>query len=218
MKKKILPILLFSLSTFIYGQDKGIKKPIVIPSDSIEVVFTDIEEILEHKELGLSKRQEAVFKVKNEYVKRDLKVLNDRTDMLPVEKNETEKKIKESYVLFIERTLSNSQLDLWSKIKKESEFIAPDNGLKSDIKDLNDAFKDEQKEIYDRYKSDRKIFAAQRKVRFKRKEKSKAKLVEYYNTPVEDNNVMSLEEIKILMQELDTSLNDEESIDSKFDY
>jgi len=97
MKKIIsLSILLLAFSVS-YGQ----KKP-VIQSSSDVIVYKDIENILQHKaELGLSHKQEASFVVKNEYIKRDLQALNDRTDMLPVEKKETEKKVKNSYQLFL---------------------------------------------------------------------------------------------------------------------
>ncbi|WHT40398.1 hypothetical protein QNH98_07415 [Myroides sp. mNGS23_01] len=68
------------------------KKPVIQSSIDV-IVYKDIENILQHKaELGLSHKQEASFVVKNEYIKRDLQALNDRTDMLPVEKKETEKK------------------------------------------------------------------------------------------------------------------------------
>ncbi|WP_158961609.1 hypothetical protein [Myroides fluvii] len=206
MKKIIsLSILLLAFSVT-YGQ----RKPVIQRSSDI-IVYKDIENILQHKaELGLSQKQEASFVVKNEYIKRDLQALNDRTDMLPVEKNETEKKVKNSYQLFIQRTLNKDQMDVWAQKKVEYDLaMVNDDGLKADLKVLDALYKAEQKEIYRKYGMDRAIYTAQKNTIRKKYETDRLKLMEYYNVSEEENDVMSLEEIANLVKEFDDYYNGE---------
>ena len=206
MKKIIsLSLLLLTFSAS-YGQ----RKP-VIHNTSEAIVYKDIENILQQKaELGLSQKQEASFIVKNEYIKRDLQALNDRTDMLPVEKKETEKKVINSYQLFIQRTLTKDQMDIWAQKKVELDLAnIQDNGLKADLKALDASYKAEQKEIYRKYGMDRTIYAAQRKAIRKKYETDRLRLTEYYNVTEEENDVMSLEEIANLVKEFDDYYNEE---------
>lgn len=206
MKKIIsLSLLLLAFSAS-YGQ----RKPVIHNSSEV-LVYKDIEAILQHKaELGLSQKQEASFIVKNEYIKRDLQALNDRTDMLPVEKKETEKKVKNSYQLFIQRTLTKDQMDLWAQKKVELDLDnIQDNGLKADLKALDAIYKAEQKEIYRKYGMDRTIYAAQRNSLRKKYETDRLRLTEYYNASGEENEVMSLEEIANLVKEFDDYYNGE---------
>lgn len=200
MKKIIsLSILLLAFSVS-YGQ----RKP-VIQSSSDVIVYKDIENILQHKaELGLSQKQEASFVVKNEYIKRDLQALNDRTDMLPVEKKETEKKVKDSYQLFIQRTLNKDQMDVWAQKKVEYDLAnIKDDGLKADLKALDAVYKADQKEIYRKYGMDRAIYGAQKNTLRKKYETDRLRLMEYYNASGEESEVMSLEEIANLVKEFD---------------
>ncbi|MBB1148670.1 hypothetical protein H4K35_00735 [Myroides sp. NP-2] len=206
MKKIIsLSILLLTMSAT-YAQ----RKPVIMTANDI-VVYKDLETILEHKaELGLSHKQEASFVVKNEYIKRDLQALNDRTDMLPVEKNETAKKVKESYALFIQRTLTKDQMDLWAQKKVEYDLAnKQDNGYKADLKELDAVYKAEQKEIYRKYGMDRKIYAAQKTALRKKYDTDRLNLAQYYNVTKEENDVMSLEEIANLVKEFDDYYNGE---------
>ncbi|MDM1043246.1 hypothetical protein HX004_02730 [Myroides sp. 1354] len=200
MKKIIsLSILLLAFSVS-YGQ----KKP-VIQSSSEVIVYKDIENILQNKaELGLTQKQEASFIVKNEYIKRDLQALNDRTDMLPVEKKETEKKVKNTYQLFIQRTLTKDQMDIWAQKKVEFDLAnIHDEGLKADLKALDAIYKADQKEIYRKYGMDRTIYAAQKNTIRKKYETERLKLMQYYNATEVENDVMSLEEIANLVKEFD---------------
>lgn len=200
MKKIIsLSILLLAFSVS-YGQ----KKP-VIQSSSEAIVYKDIENILQNKaELGLTQKQEASFIVKNEYIKRDLQALNDRTDMLPVEKKETEKKVKNTYQLFIQRTLTKDQMDIWAQKKVELDLAnIHDEGLKADLKTLDAIYKADQKEIYRKYGMDRTIYAAQKNTLRKKYETERLKLMQYYNATEVENDVMSLEEIANLVKEFD---------------
>ncbi len=206
MKKIIsLSILLLTMSAT-YAQ----RKPVIMTANDV-VVYKDIETILEHKaELGLSHKQEASFVVKNEYIKRDLQALNDRTDMLPVEKKETAKKIKDSYRLFIQRTLNQDQMDIWAQKKVEYDLAnTQDNGYKVDLKELDAIYKAEQKEIYRKYGMDRKIYAAQKATLRKKYETDRLNLAQYYNAEKEENDVMSLEEIANLVKEFDDYYNGE---------
>ncbi|MGG5507352.1 MULTISPECIES: hypothetical protein [unclassified Myroides] len=200
MKKIISLSILFLSMSMTYAQ----KKPVLLTGNDI-IMYKDIEVLLENKgELGLNQKQEASFVVKNEYIKRDLQALNDRTDMLPVEKKETEKKIKAGYQLFIQRTLTKDQMDIWAQKKVEYDQTNNiDKGLKEDLKDLNELYKLEQKEIYRKYGMDRKIYAAQKTAIRKKYDTDRLKLTEYYNATGEDNDVMSLEEIANLVKEFD---------------
>lgn len=175
------------------------------------VEYKDIETILENKaELGLDYKQEASFVVKNEYVKRDLQALNERTDMLPVEKQETAKKIKDSYHLFIQRTLTKDQMDIWAQKKVEYDAAnKQDNGYKEDLKELEKIYKAEQREIYRKYGMDRKIYAAQKTSLRKKYDTDRQNLAEYYNASNEESDVMSLEEIANLVKEFDDYYNGE---------
>ena len=200
MKKIIsLSILLLAFSVT-YAQ----KKPVLLTGNDL-IVYKDFELILENKgELGLDQKQEASFIVKNEYIKRDLQALNDRTDMLPVEKKETEKKVKAEYQLFIQRTLSKDQMDLWAQKKVEYDIAnSVDKGLKEDLKELDALYKAEQKEIYRKYGMEKKIYAAQKTTLRKKYDTDRLKLTEYYNAIGEESDVMSLEEIANLVKEFD---------------
>ncbi|MBB1139641.1 hypothetical protein [Myroides sp. WP-1] len=206
MKKIISLSILFLSLSMTYAQ----KKPVLLTGNDI-IVYKDIEVLLENKgELGLNQKQEASFIVKNEYIKRDLQALNDRTDMLPVEKKETEKKVKAGYQLFIQRTLTKDQMDIWAQKKVEYDQANNiDKGLKEDLKNLDELYKAEQKEIYRKYGMDRKIYAAQKTSIRKKYDTDRLKLTEYYKATGEENDVMSLEEIANLVKEFDDFYNGE---------
>lgn len=206
MKKIISLSILFVVFSMAYAQ----KKP-VIPNSSDVIVYKDIENILQQKEeLGLNKKQEAAFIVKNEYIKRDLQALNERTDMLPVEKKEAEKKVKMSYQLFIQRTLNNDQMDTWAQMKVEFDTNnIKDDGLKADLKTLETQYKVDQKEIYRKYGMDKAVYSAQKNTLRKKYEKDRLNLTQYYNTPEGEKEVMSLEEIANLVKEFDDYYNEE---------
>jgi len=206
MKKIISLSMLFSLFFVGYAQ----KKP-VIQNNTETIVYTDIENILSNKsELGLNSKQEASFVVKNEYIKRDLLVLNDRTDMLPVEKKETEKKVKESYQLFVQRILTTDQMDMWAQMKVELDNAnQKDDGLKADLKSLQANYKEEQQEIYRKYRMDKQVYNAQKTISRKKYETDRLRLMQYYNMPESKKDVMSLEEIANLVKEFDDYYNEE---------
>lgn len=197
MKRQyLLSMLLFPFFTLAQ------EKPIITDNNSI-IEYLDIQHILSNKEeLQLNSKQEVSFVLKNEHVKRDLLFLNNTENLLPIEIKEAEKKIKNEYQFFIERNLDNDQFELWEKIKKEIEDEEnQDLGIKKDLELLKQNALQEEKEIFNKYKNDRKIYIAQRNVRKKKNAKTKSKISEYYNAPVKENDVLSLEEIKNLIKE-----------------
>ncbi len=177
----------------------------MIINNSEPFTYSDIENILSNKqELGLTPKQEAIFTIKNEYIKRDMLTLNERTDMLQIAKINTNKKLKEDYNLFIERNLNDEQIDKWTQIKVNLALAASNNeDFKKETKRLYENFKADHKEIYRKYKSDKKIYRAQtNSLRYKFNNDYKA-LVNYYNISDKEHDVMSLEEIANLVKEFD---------------
>lgn len=189
------------ISILTYGQ----RKPVIINTDE-PFTYPDIENILSNKqELGLTPKQEAIFTIKNEYIKRDMFTLNERTDMLQIAKINTDKKFKEDYNLFIERNLNDEQIDKWTEIKVSLALAASNNeDFKKEAKQLYKNFKTDHKEIYRKYRTtDKKVYKSQtNSLRYKFNNDYQA-LVNYYNISDKENDVMSLEEIANLVKEFD---------------
>ncbi len=200
MKKLLFLSILFLGILTSYGQ----KKPMIINMAEV-FSYPDIENIISNKqELGLTPKQEAIFTIKNEYIKRDMLTLNDRTDMLPIEKINTNKKIRADYNLFIERTLNDEQMDKWSQIKINIALAASnDENFKKEAKKLYENYKTDHKEIYRKYKTDKRIYRAQVTSLRKKFDTDYQSLEKYYNAPEKENSVMSLEEIANLVKEFD---------------
>lgn len=206
MKKILLLFLILSSVTSSYAQKKSKKDD---KKAEIKIEYVDIKQILDNKEnLNLSPHQVTALNIKNEYIKRDLAKLNSKKTMEKVEKDMHERELKKSYDLFIKKTLNNDQFKEWTIIKKELLQEGQEElTLKQALKKLEVEYKAEVKEIYRKYKTNRKIYYAQRNIAKKNYETKKIKLVEKFEKkdqdPEEEERVLSLEEIANLYKEYD---------------
>ncbi|SDH40461.1 hypothetical protein [Myroides phaeus] len=210
MKKVIFLFLILTSLSSVYGQRKS-KKVETKP----KIEYLDIREILENtSELGLTSKQTAAFTIKNEFIKRDLQNLNSKTDLDPAELKMNRRDLVIGYTQFIERTLTEDQLENWTKIKKEiEEAKAGETDYKTELRELETEYKANVKEIYRRYSKDRKIYYAQRDIARKQLEGKKLKLQKKYEVAnleegAEDEKVLSLEEIANLTKEFDDYYNE----------
>ncbi|WP_010249200.1 hypothetical protein [Myroides injenensis] len=206
MKKILLLFLILSSVTSSYAQKKSKKDD---KKAEIKIEYVDIKQILENKEgLNLSQHQVTALNIKNEYIKRDLAKLNSKKTMEKVEKDMHERELKKSYDLFIKKTLNNDQFKEWTIIKKELLQEGQEElTLKEALKKLDVEYKAEVKEIYRKYKTNRKIYYAQRNIAKKNYETKKVKLIEKFEKkdqdPEEEEKILSLEEIANLYKEYD---------------
>lgn len=206
MKKILLLFLILSSVTSSYAQKKSKKDD---KKAEIKIEYVDIKQILDNKEsLNLSPHQVTALNIKNEYIKRDLAKLNSKKTMEKVEKDMHERELKKTYDLFIKKTLNNEQFKEWTIIKKELLQEGQEElTLKQALKKLDIEYKAEVKEIYRKYKTNRKIYYAQRNIAKKNYETKKIKLVEKFEKkdqdPEEEERVLSLEEIANLYKEYD---------------
>lgn len=209
MKKIIFLFFIVTSLSSVYGQRKS-KKVETKP----KVEYYDIKEIIENKtELSLTEKQMAAFTIKNEFIKRDLQNLNEKTDLAPIEVKMNRRDLVIGYKQFIERTLTEDQLENWTNIKKEIEDAkAGELDYKTELKELDSEHKAEIKEIYRKYSKDRKIYYAQRDVAKKQYEGKKLKLQKKYEIVTEEEGaeeekVLTLEEILNLTKEFDDYYN-----------
>lgn len=205
--KKLIVFLSLMVALAGYSQ----KKPVIPISGVQKVEYSDIKQILDNKDkLELTRRQIGVLTIKNEYIKRDLQFVNSQQNLKPAEIKMYERDLKESYQLFIERTLTDAQLKEWGVIQKSmlAELESHEN-LKADLKTLEKRHKENLKEIYTKYRYDRKLYYAQRSNARRQYETNKLKLISYYKALGEENGeeVMSLEEIANLYKEYDDYYN-----------
>lgn len=200
MKKIITISVLFLFVITSYGQ----KKPLIIDNSEV-FTYTDVENILSNKnELRLTPKQEAILVIKNEYIKRDLLTFNERTDMLFIEKRNTEKKIINDYNTFIARTLNQEQMEVWKELKvnlTQSNLIKGD--LNEDLALIKTNYKNDRKETFRKFKGEKVLYKAQVSSLQKKYNTDIQSLKSYYNTPENANDVLSLEEISNLIKEFD---------------
>lgn len=209
MKKIIFLFFIVTSLSSVYGQRKS-KKVETKP----KVEYYDIKEIIENKtELSLTEKQIAAFTIKNEFIKRDLQNLNAKSDLDPTEIKMDRRDLAIGYKQFIERTLTDDQLENWGNIKKEIEEVkAGEKDYKSELKEIDNEYKADVKEIYRKYSKDRKIYYAQRDVAKKQYEGKKLKLQKKYEVVsveegAEEEKVLTLEEILNLTKEFDDYYN-----------
>ncbi|MTG96921.1 MULTISPECIES: hypothetical protein [Myroides] len=206
--KKILVLFLIvsTITTTSFAQSKSKKQE---EESAKKVEYVDIKLILENQEtLKLTPQQATAFKIKNEYIKRDLQKLNSKKSMSDIERNMHERELKASYLTFINRNLNQEQIDQWAILKKDLTVVEEEKDLKTVLKKLDQDYKLETKEIYRVYKHDRKLYYAQRNIAKKAYETKKRNLIEYYENKEkgideDQEEILTLEEIANLYKEYD---------------
>lgn len=205
--KKLIVFLSLIVTLTGYSQ----KKPVIPAAETQRMEYNDIKQILDNKDkLELTRRQIGVLTIKNEYIKRDLQFVNSQQNLKPAELKMYERDLNESYQLFIERTLTNNQLKEWGALQKNiTDELEGHEDLKTDLKKLGKRHKENLKEIYNKYRYDRKLYYAQRSNARRQYETNKLKLVSYYKALGEESQeeVMSLEEIANLYKEYEDYYN-----------
>lgn len=206
--KKIIPLFLaLSFISTINAQRK-IELPKLEPA---RIEYVNIQEILDHKgELELTDIQTQSFIVKNEYIKRDMRDLNKKTNLERIEKKMYQKELNNSYQLFIERQLTNSQLEKWMEIKRQIDLSnEQEKTFKGDLEILHKLYAEEVKDLQIKYSADKKMYLSQKKSLANYYNIKAHKIQQYYNEKAlaaelgEEETVMTLEEIANLVKDFE---------------
>ncbi|MHC5200791.1 hypothetical protein [Myroides sp. LJL119] len=190
-------------------QDKGGKKEKrnnkKVNKPDTKLKYTKIKEILDNADnLKLNTFQKSALNIKNEYIKRDMQKLNSNTVTSDYEKKTILHDLSESYGLYIQKILTPEQIKEFTIVQTQdvSEPVIDKHTLREKLRNLDKQYQQEVRSIRARYKGDKSIYYAQRKIAQKSYEYERYQILEAFSNldkdqldDTQDEYVMSLEEI-----------------------
>lgn len=167
--------------------------------------YTKIKEILDNADnLKLNTYQSSALNIKNEYIKRDMQKLNSNPITSDYEKKTIMYDLQNSYELYIQKILTPDQIKEFAIIQTQGmpEESLDKKNIKTQLRELDKNYHQEVKDIKTKYKGNKQVYYAQRKIAQKSYEYNRYQLIEAYQNslkdPLDDENqdqVMTLEEI-----------------------